>query len=63
MVVRDDCGFRTYQAERTKFLQRRDADNAVFYSGVEFAWVHELDGGRFEDLDLQEAVLFARGET
>lgn len=48
--VQSDCGLRSYEAERTKFLERRVCENAVFSVDYVFVWAEKTDGGRFEDL-------------
>lgn len=50
VAIAADCGIRAYEAERTKFLERRPAEDAVFAVDYTFEWVDRLDGGRFEDL-------------
>jgi hypothetical protein len=48
--IQTDCGLRAYEAERTKFLERRASENAVFSVDHVFEWTEKTDGGRFEDL-------------
>lgn len=48
--IQMDCGLRAYEAERTKFLERRANENAVFSVDYLFEWTGKTDGGRFEDL-------------
>ncbi len=48
--VESDCGIRSYEAERTRFLERRAAENAVFSADFTFEWTEKFDGGRLEDL-------------
>ena len=50
LIVRADCGIRKYEAERTQFLQRREAEDAVFYTDCIFTWEEIIDGAVFEEL-------------
>ncbi len=50
VAIAADCGIRSFETERTKFLVRRSAENAVFSVDYAFEWTERIDGGRFEDL-------------
>lgn len=50
VAIEADCGIRAFEAERTKFLVRRSAENAVFSVDYAFEWADRIDGGRMEDL-------------
>lgn len=50
VAVEGDCGLRQFEAERTKFLERRAKENAVFAADYSFQWPQKIDGARFEDL-------------
>lgn len=50
IAIRTDCGIRSYEAERTKLLERRIEEDAVFAADIAFVWTEKLEGGRFEDL-------------
>lgn len=50
VAVESDCGLRQFEAERTKFLERRAKENAVFAADYIFHWPQKFDGSKFEDL-------------
>ena len=50
VAVEGDCGLRQFEAERTKFLERRVNENAVFSADYVFHWPEKMDGSKFEDL-------------
>lgn len=50
VAVESECGLRQFEAERTKFLERRAKENAVFAADYLFHWPHRFDGAKFEDL-------------
>lgn len=50
VAVEGDCGLRQFEAERTKFLERRAKENAVFAADYIFQWPQKIDGSKFEDL-------------
>lgn len=50
VAVEGECGLRLYEAERTKFLERRAKENAVFAADYVFHWPQKIDGSKFEDL-------------
>lgn len=50
VAVESECGLRQFEAERTKFLERRAKENAVFAADYVFHWRRKFDGSRFEDL-------------
>lgn len=50
VAVESDCGLRQFEAERTKFLERRAKENAVFATDYIFHWPQKFDGSKFEDL-------------
>lgn len=50
VIQRGNCGLRSYEAERTKFLQRRAAENSIFHADISFTWSTNLAGDRFEEL-------------
>jgi len=50
VAVESECGLRQFEAERTKFLERRAKDNAVFAADYIFHWPQKFDGSKFEDL-------------
>lgn len=50
VAVEGDCGLRQFEAERTKFLERRAKENAVFAADYTFQWPQKIDGAKFEDL-------------
>ncbi|MBU2824878.1 restriction endonuclease [Acidithiobacillus ferrooxidans] len=50
VAVAGDCGLRQFEAERTKFLERRAKENAVFAADYTFQWPQKIDGAKFEDL-------------
>ena len=50
VAVEGECGLRQFEAERTKFLERRAKENAVFAADYIFHWPVKIDGSKFEDL-------------
>ena len=50
VVMRAQCGLRAFSAERTKFLEKRERENAVFLQEATFTWSDKLDDARFEEL-------------
>ncbi|CAM4400633.1 Restriction endonuclease type IV Mrr domain-containing protein [Comamonas aquatilis] len=50
VAVESECGLRQFEAERTKFLERRAKENAVFAADYLFQWPQKFDGSKFEDL-------------
>lgn len=50
VAVEADCGLRQFEAERTKFLERRAQENAVFAADYIFQWPQKFDGSKFEEL-------------
>lgn len=50
VAVEGECGLRQFEAERTKFLERRAKENAVFAADYTFQWPQKIDGAKFEDL-------------
>ncbi|WP_164465517.1 restriction endonuclease [Burkholderia gladioli] len=50
VAVESECGLRLYEAERTKFLERRAKENAVFAADYVFQWSNKINGSKFEDL-------------
>jgi len=50
VAVEGECGLRQFEAERTKFLERRAKENAVFAADYIFHWPEKMDGSKFEDL-------------
>ena len=50
VAVEGECGLRQFEAERTKFLERRAKENAVFAADYTFQWPKKVDGAKFEDL-------------
>lgn len=50
VAVEGDCGIRQFEAERTKYLERRAKENAVFAADYTFQWPQKIDGQKFEDL-------------
>lgn len=50
VAVEGDCGLRQFEAERTKFLERRAKENAIFAADYTFQWPQKIDGAKFEDL-------------
>lgn len=50
VAVESECGLRQFEAERTKFLERRAKENAVFAADYIFHWPQKFDGSKFEDL-------------
>lgn len=50
VAVESECGLRQFEAERTKFLERRSRENAVFAADYTFQWSQNLGGSNFEDL-------------
>lgn len=50
VAVEAECGLRQFEAERTKFLERRAKENAVFAADYIFRWPEKMDGSKFEDL-------------
>jgi hypothetical protein len=50
VAVEGDCGLRQFEAERTKFLERRAEENAVFAADYIFQWPQKIDGSKFEEL-------------
>lgn len=50
VAVEGECGLRQFEAERTRFLERRVKENAVFAADYIFHWPEKIDGSKFEDL-------------
>lgn len=50
VAVEGECGLRQFEAERTKFLERRANENAVFAADYTFQWPKKIDGAKFEEL-------------
>lgn len=50
VAVESDCGIRQFEAERTKFLERRSKENIFFAADYIFHWPQKIDGAKFEDL-------------
>lgn len=50
VAVEGECGLRQFEAERTKFLERRAKENAVFAADYTFQWPPKIDGAKFEEL-------------
>ena len=50
VAVEADCGLRQFEAERTKFLERRAKENAVFAADYIFQWPQKFNGSKFEEL-------------
>lgn len=50
VAVEGECGLRQFEAERTKFLERRAKENAVFAADYAFHWSQKIDGAKFENL-------------
>jgi Restriction endonuclease len=50
VAIESECGLRRFEAERTKFLERRAKENAVFAADYIFHWPQKFDGSKFENL-------------
>lgn len=50
VAVEGECGLRQFEAERTKFLERRAQENAVFAADYVFNWSERMDGSKLESL-------------
>ena len=50
VAVEGECGLRQFEAERTRFLERRAKENAIFAADYSFRWPGKIDGAKLEDL-------------